>query len=157
MLLTPPLPFRTTVRFCRRFKKGRKQLKAPVQQHTDTRLSDSSLLPGLGRGQPCKTALFSKILRAALTTACCPWLGFFLAVACPGTDGLFTEALESMASCTLGAITAFHSLDIHLWYKINPLTSETIIKTCDFIFRWHTRFCIFKKHPISERDWFYLR
>lgn len=127
MLLTPPSPFRIKAMFWGSFKNRKKQLKAPVQQCTTTWLSDSSLLPGLGRGQPCKTALFSKILRAALTTACCPWLGVFLAIACPGPNGLFTEALESMASCTLGAITAFHSLDIHLWYKTNP--SKTTTKT----------------------------
>lgn len=71
-------------------------------------------IPALWRGQPCRTALFRRMLRAALTTACCPWLGCFLAVVCPRPGCLFTEALDNIASWTLGAMTVFHSWDIHL-------------------------------------------
>lgn len=108
-------PLITKIKFHGHFIKGTKHLKASLWQRIAACFPHCSHLPVLGRGQPCKTALFSKILRAALTTACWPWLGFFLAIVCPGTDGLFTEALESIASWTLGAITTFHNLDIHLW------------------------------------------
>lgn len=55
-------------------------------------------LPDLGRGHPCRTALFNKMLSAAFTTACCPWLGHFLTAICPDVGGLLREVLERIAS-----------------------------------------------------------
>lgn len=74
-------------------------------------------LPFFGRWQPWSIALLSNILRAALTTACCPWLGVLIGATWPRMEDLLTVARKRIASSTFGTITAFHNFDIHLKKK----------------------------------------
>lgn len=77
--------------------------------------------PCRGRGQPMRTALLTRMLRAAFTTACCPALRPQLLGDVRGDEEEEVEEVERlavtremMASSTRGTTTAFQSRASHL-------------------------------------------
>lgn len=98
--------------------------------------------PCRGRGQPWRTALLTRMLRAAFTTACCPALSPQLLGDSRCDDGDEEEEVvmerlavtrEMMASSTRGTTTAFQSRASHLKNKKQKHSqTEWVIKnTCD--------------------------
>lgn len=71
-------------------------------------------VPCLDRGQPCSTALFRRIFRAALTTALWPGLRPLLLGDRRCEAERLAVTLDITASSTRGTMTAFQSLANHL-------------------------------------------
>lgn len=86
------------------------------------------------RGQPTRTALLTRMLRAAFTTACCPGLSpQLLGDCCCNSDEdeeleeeeeRLVVTREMMASSTRGTTTAFQSRASHLNASVNARTHE---------------------------------
>lgn len=103
------------------------RLKQPPEAANEPSPSCGAHAPCRRRGQPRRTALLTRMLRAALTTACCPVLSPQLLRdgRCNREEGVLVEHLvvtrAMMASSTRGTTTAFQSRANHL--KMWEMTS----------------------------------